>query len=875
MNTNNHSSKIKRMATTTKLKSAKGSDEQDHLFTFVFSLLIILTLILHASTSFAQDSVIVKAHASYNKPGKFHRKLFGENYREEWAADTKVPIIKISELNGGLTPTRRGGGHQSHSLRLKDKQGKEYVLRSVEKYPEVLIPEVIRNTFAKDWVDDNMSAQHPYAALIVPVLAKATGVPHTNPVVGLVAPDPALGEFASTFENTLVLLEEREPLGKSDNTPEMFAALDEDSGNKVEAEGFLRATLLDILIGDWDRHVDQWRWKDIQEGKGKKYIAVPRDRDQVFYLNQGLFPNLASRSWLLPFLQGYDHEVRNINTYLWESRLMVSRILNEMSYEEWMRITSEFVSAVPDEVLETSLRRLPASSYELRHDELLSKMRSQRSRLLEESEKFYFFLNEIVEVKASDKNEQIKFSGNNKQLTLEIFRLKAQGDKQLVFSKTMDPQVTKEVWVYTGKGADNISINTKSSIQIRLIAADGEKVFDAQQSTRKVRVFARETNVTFRDTNNVFRTRLSNDSSHSRYIPINRYNINMPLVSGGYNQDDGFMLGLGIKHKRTGFRKLPYASEHQFSVSRSFSTRAFKVRYSGDWTDVVGKANFFVNASVLGPNNTINFYGRGNETQRLKGSRSDLFYRARFNQVQLESGLKWDLDNRLSISTGATFQYYSYQVSDNTGRFITESGAVGSYDSLSLNKDKLHTGLSVNLSRDTRSNQILPSFGSYLKIGIQGSTGLNRNSRSFIQIKPEFRFYRKLSKDSSLVLAERVGAGLTLGNTAFYQSMFLGGHDNLYGFRQYRFAGQHLFYNNLDLRLRLARLASYILPGEIGINAFYDIGRVWEKGEKSSKWHQGYGGGAYFSPANYAVIQLIGGHSSEGWYPYLKLNMRF
>ena len=125
------------------------------------------------------------------------------------------------------------------------------------------------------------------------------------------------------------------------------------------------------------------------------------------------------------------------------------------------------------------------------------------------------------------------------------------------------------------------------------------------------------------------------------------------------------------------------------------------------------------------------------------------------------------------------------------------------------------------------------------------------------------------------MLSERLGGGITLGNTTFYQSLFLGGHQNLQGYRQYRFAGQHSIYNNLELRIKLAEFASYILPGQFGFTGFYDIGRVWEKNEDSHKWHNGIGGGFYFAPAQLVVLQLVAGFSVEGWYPNFTMGFRF
>jgi outer membrane translocation and assembly module TamA len=120
-----------------------------------------------------------------------------------------------------------------------------------------------------------------------------------------------------------------------------------------------------------------------------------------------------------------------------------------------------------------------------------------------------------------------------------------------------------------------------------------------------------------------------------------------------------------------------------------------------------------------------------------------------------------------------------------------------------------------------------------------------------------------------------VGGVVTVGKTAFYQSAFLGGHENLLGYRQYRFAGQHSMYNNLELRVRLADVASYILPGQLGLVGFYDVGRVWEKNESSDLWHQGTGGGLYFSPAQMALFQFVVGYSNEGVYPYFTMGFRF
>src|SRR5690348_6743686 len=188
--------------------------------------LLIILITLQATYSYAQDSVTVKVRPKYNRVNGVHRKVFGENYRKEWSTDTKLPFIRISEVAGGLKPLKLGGGHQTVSLRLVDAKGEEWTLRTIVKDPSVLLPPELRETFARDVLDDAMSAQHPFSPLVVQDLAAAAGIPHAEPIIGVVQQDNALGDFSKQFEGQVCLLEMREPFGNSDNTANMLAALD-------------------------------------------------------------------------------------------------------------------------------------------------------------------------------------------------------------------------------------------------------------------------------------------------------------------------------------------------------------------------------------------------------------------------------------------------------------------------------------------------------------------------------------------------------------------------------------------------------------------------------------------------------------------------
>ena len=125
------------------------------------------------------------------------------------------------------------------------------------------------------------------------------------------------------------------------------------------------------------------------------------------------------------------------------------------------------------------------------------------------------------------------------------------------------------------------------------------------------------------------------------------------------------------------------------------------------------------------------------------------------------------------------------------------------------------------------------------------------------------------------MLANRIAGGTTVGDAAYYQQLKLGGPVSLRGYNINRFTGKSMFYHNMELRLKLFDFTSYIVPGTVGLIGFNDVGRVWTPGEKSSKWHDGYGGGLYIIPAELVFVQALIAHSEEGTQPYFSIGVRF
>jgi outer membrane protein assembly factor BamA len=128
----------------------------------------------------------------------------------------------------------------------------------------------------------------------------------------------------------------------------------------------------------------------------------------------------------------------------------------------------------------------------------------------------------------------------------------------------------------------------------------------------------------------------------------------------------------------------------------------------------------------------------------------------------------------------------------------------------------------------------------------------------------------------NLVLAMRFGWAKNYGKYEFPQAMYLGGTDNLRGYRKQRFAGRSMLFNNTELRIHLFDFNTYLFPGSFGISLFNDVGRVWADGESSQKWHDGYGAGVWIAPIRRVVLALSLAHSKEeDIFPRLTFGFQF
>ena len=225
-----------------------------------------------------EEAVTVVPGARYQKGGLF-TSMMGQGYRRLWTTPIRVPVADLGSLGGGgLTPMRLGGGSTTQTLHLRGLDGRRYVLRSVDKSPQTLAEE-FQDTPVEATIQDQMSSFHPSGAVVVARLLEAVGVLHPEPRLVVIPDDPRLAEFRSQFAGMLALFEERPddlPDGQAGfagsrriiQTDDLLDELEEDPRNRVELRELLKSRLVDLLVGDRDRSMNNHLWARFPDTDG-------------------------------------------------------------------------------------------------------------------------------------------------------------------------------------------------------------------------------------------------------------------------------------------------------------------------------------------------------------------------------------------------------------------------------------------------------------------------------------------------------------------------------------------------------------------------------------------------------------------------------
>ncbi|HEX6915020.1 MAG TPA: BamA/TamA family outer membrane protein, partial [Chitinophagaceae bacterium] len=656
-----------------------------------------------------------------------------------------------------------------------------------------------------------------------------------------------LDTFRKEYGNQLYTLEDRpgsdnaKYYGAKDviDTEDLFEEIEKHSSHRADQRAFVKARIFDLLIGDWDRHEDQWEWA-VQEKDGKVvYKPLPKDRDQALSSYDGLLIRMGSKMAKAEMLQSFGETIRDVQGFTSFYRPTDMPLTNEMPLETWKAAARELQARISDSVIERATRQMPAEVYAVSGADLAAKLRSRRDQLETLATQFYLSLAKETAVKGTKGNELLEVQGTgdgNIQLRLYSIDKEGRSSAQPFYSRLFKPTETKEIHVYGWGGNDQFKAAGagNSPIIVRFIGGSEQDDYQiADGFGSRVHIYDNSDN----SFSGAAKRHISNDTAvhaYEKHYKTDDFSI-APQI--GYNNDDRVFVGLGAKYTNHGFRADPFISQNKVRVRYSIDQQAFSFGYEGLFRELIGKWHLGLSAEYDGVRDQ-DFPGIGNNTE-LAENYPRRYYRYRNKEINGALRLIRNIGKHHTVTASGLYQ--SVQVLEDTGRFISVHLPANGHSFT----PQQFAGARLEYDYSSVDDPVVPKKG--LRFNTAAEYLANtKNKNSVRRLNGMFGFIIPVGP---FTLASRAGASTLSGEPEFYQLNKIGGGRTLRGFLRYRFYGNTAFYNQNELQWNF-NVKTYLFNGKMGLVALFDNGRVWYPGEISDTWHTAVGGGLMLAPFN-------------------------
>lgn len=838
-----------------------------------YSLFVICLLISFQSASgFTNDSTltrIVIAGKDYDADW-FRRLIAGNLWRDLWITPFKASVLNLSDYADGLTPTKTGGGMQTKSLHFIGNDGRKYKFRSIDKDPSRSLPVDLRETFIAEEMQDQVPVQNPVSSVIVAPLMNAVEILNAQPELYILPDDERLGPFRDEFKDMLGTIVENpddyddEELNfagsdKIVSTFKLFDRLEKDNDESVDAAEYLKARLFDIFIGDRDRHAGQWKWAGYKQNGKRIWKPIPEDRDFAFPLYDGLV-SLIMRLAMTSIVH-FDYEMPSMFDMTWEGRHLDRRLLASLTKKQWDSVAVYMMHNLDDNIIENSVREMPSELFAVRGREIIDKLKSRRNQLKQASDEFYELSNMYVDIYGSNKREYVEVSRDNPiQTTVRMSKLKLKDsdlDDKLLFEKTFDHSVTKEIRIHLLDGDDEAVVSGNVDNGIRIIIDGGEgkdTLIDSSEVQTKLLGFLPLKTI-------ASKTEFYDAGKKTKFIPGKSTYINTKhwaepetpemkyepkienrfrdfglLIPFDLDPDYGLILGGGGAFNFYDYRVEPYSHRYSFTASYATKTEAFEFIGEGDFNKLVDGINVNLYFQVTGFE-LNRYYGLGNENAFDDILEDDGLYNVKQRKFFVRSLFGFPLFMNTALFFGLSYERSVISASENSLISNESFNGKGVYS---------YIGFLSRLKYDTRDNIESSYSGQTLDIFVEQTPSFLNFNSTFGKLYLDGRTFFT----SHLITRETFGMKLSgqyvWGNFPFYKYAYIGGKSTLRGFPRNLFIGDLSVSIQTDLRILLDKIEIFI-PTEIGVTAINDLGRVFLDGEKSKKWHSAHGGGVWLS----------------------------
>ena len=822
----------------------------------------------------------------------FYKMVWGEHFRKDYATPINVKTALLDTLYGGLSIIRKGGGHQTNSLRLETKDGREFAMRSAKKSAlrfiqyflfktEYLEPDV-EDTYFIQLLQDYWTTANPYGSLTIGDLSDAIDVYHANTKMYYIPKQKALENYNEAFGNKIYFIEERitdghkavASLGSTntiESTTDLLDKLRRKDKIAINESLYIRTRLFDNIIGDFDRHADQWRWAvQKQEDGTDLYEPIPRDRDQAYSDFDGfMLGALTALSPPMRFMQRYNGNYKETRWFNDAGDDVDFAVLTKHTQDDWLREARFIKENLTPEIIDKAFSNFPKEIDQTKVARTKKALLERLAKVEENAVSLYEYLRSGVIITGTDKDDHFVITRKPNGITnVSVYRIKKGEKTDKYLDVDYDKAITNELWIYGLDDKDIFEVNGTSNkyIKIKLIGGQNNDTYRINNK-RNLRVFDQKSKP------NTFETPVSKTLSddydlNTYYFKKNRRDVRniLPIIAS--NTDDGLKFGATLNYTKNSLHRNPFTAKHSLSVAYVTNTSGIDVDYSGEFANVFDKINLGIKGGYSSSNYTNNFFGFGNETPNFDDDLDLNFNRVRLQTLALAPALIYRGYYGSIIKLGVSYE--GIEAEKTPGRFIAVSGV-----NPNVFEGQDFFGIESSYEYKNFDNPALPKLG----IGFKLTAGYKANfdeDRGFSYIIPELRLTKKIDSRGILVFATKLKGHFNLSDEfEFHQAASIGDGDGLRGFRQERFSGKSAFYHNSDVRLSLGKIRNALIPISYGLYGGFDYGRVWVENDSSNEWHTSPGGGVFFNIAGFTTANFGYFSSDEGGRLNILLSLAF
>jgi hypothetical protein len=656
---------------------------------------------------------------------------------------------------------------------------------------------------------------------------------------------------------------------KVEKSDKLLADINKNAGNRVDSRAYLTARLMDTYIGDWDRGPSQWRWAGYGDKGDRIWKPIALDRDWAMQRSNGLLS--AFLRGARPELTVFDGKYPPLISSMFQEWSFDRRLLQDLDWPAWDSTAQALQRALTDSVIVSAVSQLPPEFRAKRGAQLVEWLKSRRDKLPAFVRAYYRVMAEGPDIRPTLEPSIIELTGRPDTLDVRM-RRRDDPPEAAYYDRRFVRADTKEVRLYLDGGPDSVVVRGGGDkIAVRVIAgSDGTVVVDsAAPGAASTRVYDGGHPVKVIDGHHVS----ENDTRWAAGPPAQglfQRDIGGSCglsPRGAASSDVGLGIGLSITCDQYGFRRQPWALRQTFGVGFVSGPGGISGYYQIQLRPVESNVIWGLRVSGVSAEWT-RFFGLGNNTSLDFGgiTRSVNYFQVRESRFTLNPSVTLPLAQGLTLQVGPVLRYWDTGHTSGTLFGLAHPYGAGPFGNIG--------GLG-DLRYDTRDAVGLPTKGVLIDVVGRAVPAVWDAQSAYGSIRAQASTYlTPAGVPLEPTLALRAG-GMKVWGTAPYQDMAHIGatanYDDPYtvrGFYPDRFTGDAAAWGNAQLTFTIAH-PKLLVPTDLGLVVLNDVGRVFQAGEHSSTWHDGYGGGFWVGLFRRSItVTAIAVHSSERTFFY-------